>query len=214
MKLFCVLFESLTASQAIITFATESYTANKLGQPAPHIGKGIGMSFGLLGLQLLSSICQHHFFYRSGGTGVLLRAGLIAAVYDRSLQLSARARSTLTNGKLINHISTDVSRIDFAAGFFHMAWTAPIQMIICLILLIINIGPSALAGFALFIILTPLQGILISKLFKLRRVSMTWTDKRAKLLQELLTGIKVIKFFAWEVPYLDRIYGLRDKELT
>lgn len=172
------------------------------------------MAFGLLALQLLASVCQHHFFYRSAGTGVLLRAGLISAVYDRSLQLTTRARSTLTNGKLINHISTDVSRIDFASGLFHMAWTAPIQMIICLILLILNLGPSALAGFAVFVVLMPLQSMLISRLFKLRQLSMVWTDKRAKLLQELLTGIKVIKFFAWEIPYLDRIYGIRNKELT
>lgn len=172
------------------------------------------MSFGLLALQLVSSVCQHHFFYRSAGTGVLLRAGLITAVYDRSLQLTTRARSTLTNGKLINHISTDVSRIDFACGLFHMAWTAPIQMIICLVLLILNIGPSALAGFAVFVALMPLQSVLISKLFSLRKISMQWTDKRAKLLQELLTGIKVIKFFAWEVPYLKRIYEIRDKELV
>lgn len=63
---------------------------------------------------------MHHFFYRATSTGVLLRSGLITAIYARSLKLTSRARSTLPNGKLVNHISTDVSRIDFCAGFFHM----------------------------------------------------------------------------------------------
>jgi ABC transporter transmembrane region len=156
---------------------------------------------------------QHHFFYRGTASGVLLRAGLIAAVYNRSLRLTTRARATLTNGKLVNHISTDISRIDFCCGWFHMAWTGPIQLIICLILLIINLGPSALAGFALFLFLTPLQTKVISAMFKLRQSSMGWTDKRAKLTQELLTGVKIIKFFAWEIPYLNRIHGLREHEL-
>lgn len=86
-------------------------------------------------------------------------------------------------------------------------------MIICLILLLINLGPSALAGFAFFILATPVQTFVMKKLFGLRRRSMEWTDKRAKLLQELLGGMKVIKFFAWEVPFLARISEYRQKEM-
>ncbi len=86
-------------------------------------------------------------------------------------------------------------------------------MIICLILLLINLGPSALAGFAFFILATPAQTYVMKKLFALRRRSMEWTDKRAKLLQELLGGMKVIKFFAWEVPFLARISEYRQKEM-
>ena len=50
-------------------------------------------------------------------------------------------------------------------------------------------------------------------LFKLRKKSMGWTDKRAKLLQELLGGIKVIKVFNWEVPFLRRIEEYRKREM-
>lgn len=124
---------------------------------------------------MFSSFCMHHFFYRSSSAGVLLRGGLITAIYSRSLHLSSRARTTLPNGKLVNHISTDVSRIDFCCQFFHMFWTAPIQMGICLVLLLINLGPSALAGFAFFIIVTPLQTQTMKQLFRLRQKSMVWT---------------------------------------
>ena len=86
-------------------------------------------------------------------------------------------------------------------------------MTICLVLLLINLGPSALAGFGFFILATPVQTYVMKKLFGLRRRSMAWTDKRAKLLQELLGGMKVIKFFAWEVPFLARISEYRQKEM-
>lgn len=203
--------------KAIVNFATQSYVDHRTPGSAskiPPIGKGIGLTFGLLALQLISSICTHHFFYRSSSSGVLLRGGLITAVYNRSLRLTSRARSTLTNGKLVNHISTDVSRVDFCCGFFHMVWAAPIQMIICLILLLLNLGPSALAGFGFFVLATPVQTLVMKKLFKLRQSSMQWTDKRAKLLQELLGGMKIIKFFVWEVPFLNRIFGFRQKEMA
>ncbi|TCD64284.1 hypothetical protein EIP91_004292 [Steccherinum ochraceum] len=201
--------------KAIITFATNSYSAHMEGrtEDIPPIGQGVGLSVGLLLLQVLSSLCNHHFFYRSTTTGVLLRGGLITAIYDRSLKLSTRARTTLTNGKLVNHISTDVSRIDFCAGFLQMALTAPIQMAICLALLIINLGPSALAGFAFFVICTPIQVNVMKRLMGIRHKSMTWTDKRARLLQELLGGMKIIKYFAWEIPYLKRIGEYRSTEL-
>ncbi|KAJ8692856.1 hypothetical protein PTI98_010127 [Pleurotus ostreatus] len=202
--------------KAIINFATASYTNHRTGNfdAIPPIGQGIGYVFGLLGLQIVASLCTHHFFYRGASTGVLLRGALITAIFQRSLRLTSRARSKLPNGKLVNHISTDVSRIDFCCGFFHMAWTAPIQMIVCLILLIDNLGPSALAGFGFFLLATPAQTMVMKNLFKLRRKSMIWTDKRAKLLQELLGGMKVIKFFAWETPFLQRLVDYRQKELS
>lgn len=203
--------------KAIIKFATQSYVYHRipgLASKVPPLGRGIGLAFGLLALQMVTSLCTHHFFYRSSSSGVLLRGGLITAIYKRSLRLSSRARLTLTNGKLVNHISTDVSRIDFCCSFFHMAWTAPIQMVICLILLLLNLGPSALAGFAVFVLVTPVQTLAMKRLFKLRRDSMQWTDKRARLLQELLGGMKIIKFFTWETPFLERIFGFRQMEMT
>jgi len=199
--------------QAIIRFAQHSYVAHRTGQVAPPLGRGIGLSLGLFSLQLLSSLTLNHFFYRSAGTGVLLRAGLITAIYNKALTLSTRARHIHSNGKLVNHISTDVSRVDFAAQFFHASWTAPVQLTICLVILFVNLGPSALAGFAVFIMMVPIQTGFMRALIRFRQSSVVFTDKRAKLLQELLSSIKIIKFFAWEDPYLARIHQVRGAEV-
>lgn len=76
-----------------------------------------------------------------------------------------------------------------------------------------QLGPSALAGFAIFVVVTPIQTRVMQHLFLYRRKSMEWTDRRAKLLQELLGGMKVIKYFAWEVPFLKRIESYRKQEM-
>ncbi|KAF6757234.1 ATP-binding cassette transporter YOR1 [Ephemerocybe angulata] len=200
--------------KAIIRFANESYFGHRTGSnDIPSIGVGIGLSICLLLMQVIATVCAHHFIYRAASTGVLIRGGLITAIYTRALRLTSRARSKLPNGKLVNHISTDVSRIDFCATWFHMGWASLIQLAICLALLIVQIGPSALAGFAVFIVSMPIQTVVMKRLFNLRKDSMVWTDRRAKLLQELLGGMKVIKFFAWEVPFLNRIEGYRAKEM-
>jgi hypothetical protein len=86
-------------------------------------------------------------------------------------------------------------------------------MAVCLIILLIQLGPSALAGFGFFVLVTPVQTKVMKSLFAIRKRSMVWTDKRAKLLQELLGGMKIIKFFAWEVPFLARIGEYRQNEI-
>lgn len=51
-----------------------------------------------------------------------------------------------------------------------MAFTSPVQMIICLIILCVNLGYSAVPGFAFFVLLSPVQGKITKKLFMLRCV--------------------------------------------
>ena len=89
-------------------------------------------------------------------------------------------------------------------------------MIICLILLLLDLGPSALAGFVFFFLSPPFQTYSMKRMSVIRRKSMLWTDKRSKLLQELLgaSGMKVIKFFSWEIPFLERISGYRRHEMA
>lgn len=88
-----------------------------------------------------------------------------------------------------------------------------IQLIICLILLLINLGPSALAGFALLVVMTPMNTFAAKRLFAFRLKSMKWTDSRSKSLQEIISGIKVIKFFSWEMPFLKRVTKFRRLEM-
>lgn len=49
-----------------------------------------------------------------------------------------------------------------------------------------QLGPSALAGFSLFILMVPLQQRLMAVQFKIRKNANVWTDQRAKTLLEVL----------------------------
>lgn len=95
-----------------------------------------------------------------------------------------------------------------------MSWTAPIQFIIVVIILLVQIKEAALVGIAFLLVLSPVQRSIIKFLFGLRKKSMVWTDKRAKLLQELLGGMKIVKLMAWEKPFLERLAVIRTKELN
>ncbi|KAJ1032245.1 hypothetical protein NDA18_001737 [Ustilago nuda] len=197
--------------KAIIKYAQEHYAAIARGVPGPSVGEGVGLSFALFFMQIISSLGTHQFFWRSMSCGVESRAALITAIFDRAMKMNGKARSS---GKLINHISTDCSRIDFASAWFSVVFAAPVQMVICIIILLTQLGPSALAGFAIFALATPLQLQAMKALFKIRRASMKWTDARAKTIQEVLGGMRIVKSFSHESKFLDRIYHIRKNELN
>lgn len=94
-----------------------------------------------------------------------------------------------------------------------MAWTAPIQFMVVVVILLVQLQQSALVGIAFLVLLSPVQGQIMKFLFGMRKKSMVFTDKRARLLQELLSGMKVVKLMAWEGPFLKRIDQIRTKEV-
>jgi len=110
-------------------------------------------------------------------------------------------------------MSTDTSRVDFAAGYCHIGWVAVFQVCIILAILLVNIGPSALAGFGLLILSAPILGKIVKSLAKRRFKSTKFTDARVRLTQEILNSMRVIKYYAWEKSFLSKVMDLRNAEL-
>lgn len=81
------------------------------------------------------------------------------------------------------------------------------------ILLVLQIGPSALVGISLFLLLTPVQTRIMGMQFQVRKRSMRFTDGRSRLLQELLGSFAIVKYFTLERPFLERIGSIRSSEL-
>lgn len=117
------------------------------------------------------------------------------------------------NGRIVNLMSTDTYRIDQASGMFHMIWTSPISILITLVVLLINLSYSALAGFALLVIGIPILTKAIKNLLMRRRVINTITDQRVSLTQEILQAVRFVKYFGWESSFLERIGNIRQQEI-
>ncbi|KAG0351394.1 hypothetical protein BGZ54_003269 [Gamsiella multidivaricata] len=87
------------------------------------------------------------------------------------------------------------------------------MVIVILILLIVNLGPTALVGFVFLVMFGPIQARIVQSLSVIRRKSTLITDARVKLTQEVLQGMRVIKFYGWEEAFLSKLEDLRTKEL-
>lgn len=77
----------------LIQFATDAYNASARGLPAPHIGAGLGLVFGVTAMQLLQSLGINHFIYRGMIVGGMARGSLISLIYEKSMVISGRAKA-------------------------------------------------------------------------------------------------------------------------
>ncbi|OGE58016.1 hypothetical protein PENARI_c001G04781 [Penicillium arizonense] len=117
------------------------------------------------------------------------------------------------NGRITALMSIDVDRINLACGMFHMVWSAPITVIVTLILLLVNIGYSCLSGYALLLIGMPALTFAIQSLVKRRRNINKITDQRVSLTQEILQAVRFVKYFGWESSFLGRLKEMRGREI-
>ncbi|KAK1247857.1 hypothetical protein MKX07_000745 [Trichoderma sp. CBMAI-0711] len=118
-----------------------------------------------------------------------------------------------SNGRITNLMSVDTYRVDQASALLHMTWTSPVACIITLVLLLINLTYSALAGFGLLVIGVPLITRAIQSLLRRRKAINKITDQRVSLTQEILQSVRFVKYFGWEKAFIDRLAEIRSKEI-
>ena len=62
-------------------------------------------------------------------------------------------------------------------------------------------------------LLIPIQGISTRVVQKLRKLVLQYTDERVKTVNEILQGMRIIKFFTWEGPFMQKIAIIRKNEV-
>jgi ABC-type multidrug transport system fused ATPase/permease subunit len=97
--------------------------------------------------------------------------------------------------------------------YSHVPIIAPICILIALILMINEIGPSAIAGLGLMILMIPIQIWIGKKMNMISRQILVFTDQRTKLMNEIINGIRVVKLYAWEQSFTEKLQYIRQLEL-
>ncbi|KAI9102399.1 hypothetical protein DFS34DRAFT_389500 [Phlyctochytrium arcticum] len=197
----------------ILRFVAESKAISAAGGVIPPLGIGFAYAITLFVLQVLASLLNNYFFQIATTQGMAMRGAISAAIYRKSLRLSPGARQDFNAGKVMTVVSTDNARIELFLQFIHIMWTAPVMLLSICILLIIQLGPSALAGIGILVFFGPIQGHIMGYLARIRKLVAPITDMRVKLTQEILNGIRLLKFFAWEEPFVAKIEDIRKQEI-
>ena len=93
-----------------------------------------------------------------------------------------------------------------------MVWKRPktslrnIKMVPC-------ISSHCLSGLGLLLLLLPINAIVWTYMEKYQFSQMKKKDERVRIIAEILSGIKVIKLFGWELSFIKKINEIRKEEI-
>ncbi|XP_038615214.1 multidrug resistance-associated protein 4 isoform X2 [Tachyglossus aculeatus] len=211
---FTLIEESTKIAQPLFLGKVISYF-EKYEPPDPEaLGWAYGYTAALTGSTLILALLHHLYFYHVQCAGMKLRVAMCHMIYRKALRLNNSALGKTTTGQIVNLLSNDVNKFDQVTIFLHFLWAGPLQAIAVTALLWMEIGSSCLAGMLVLVFLLPLQSC-IGKLFSsLRSKTAAFTDVRIRTMNEVITGMRIIKMYAWEKPFADLISNLRRNEIS
>ncbi|KAF9941830.1 hypothetical protein BGZ67_003920 [Mortierella alpina] len=182
----------------------------KTDNPQP-LYRGYTIACLMLACSVSQTTVLHQYFHLCFRTGMHIRAGLVTAIYQKSLKLSNSARQTFTAGEIVNHMSIDAQRVQDLVTYLHVVWSGLFQIGIALYLLYNTMGWAIFAGVTVMILTIPLNARLSVYMKNYQQQQMKNKDTRIKLMNEILNGIRVIKLYAWEGTFLQKVLTVRNE---
>ncbi|XP_050687068.1 multidrug resistance-associated protein 1-like [Eriocheir sinensis] len=180
------------------------------GEPTWH---GYLYAMCLLAVGMTRSFIKNTYFKHVFTISIRIRTALMAAVYNKALHLSSASRRDYTVGKIVNLMAVDTQTIGDVYLHLYYIIVAPFTIITCLAYIWTQLGPSALAGLIVMGLLVPFNSFLLSRSKKINVKVMAIADTRVKAISEIISGIKVLKLYAWETSFTDNVKHTRKKEL-
>ena len=141
-----------------------------------------------------------------------MRCVLSAAIYENALKVNFSNHGA-TVGEVVNYMSIDTQKFQDTMSFINMIWSAPLQIILSLVFLYNEIEWASFMALAVFVLVAPLSTVFGGKIRTYIGLMMKQKDSRIKVMNELLGGIKVLKLYAWEIPFMKKVNAIREKEL-
>ncbi|KAG0701637.1 hypothetical protein DFH29DRAFT_925615 [Suillus ampliporus] len=184
---------------------------------------------------------QHLWFGRRAATR--MRVGLMAAIYDKALKRQDysgivdkdKAKEAADKkagvkpaenptaddpkagadvGKIVNLMAVDANRIAMMVSGSYFIYGAPLEIILATTFLYNLLGLSAFAGFIVLLAGWPLNSYVTKRSVRIHKGVSASRDKRMAVLNELISAVKFIKFFAWEDRWIQRVMEARGVEMN
>ena len=191
-------------------FLRQTFTTEQIGDTE----LGVLYCALMLFVQVSRTLCEQQYFYHMQASGIVIKGALGTSVYRKTVRLNASGRSGSTTGEVLNHMQLDAQRVGDLMLFLNIIWSGLFQIIGYITLLYMYIGWSVFGGFFLLIALIPLQKFFYTLAYKLRSVQTKYTDRRVKLENEGLSGVKILKLNAWEDSLEDEVKASRKEEMV
>jgi ATP-binding cassette subfamily C (CFTR/MRP) protein 1 len=115
--------------------------------------------------------------------------------------------------QIVNLMAVDANRFFDLMPNIHMLWSGFLIIGVVTWLLFLFIGYAVFAGLIVIFFTFPFSFWIATKLKVLQIDQMRFKDERIKSINEILSGMKVLKLYAWEPSFEQLILGIRKTEM-
>jgi len=199
--------QSLALGLLIQQFASSDEDGNT------NTKSGYIWSCTLIGCGVVFLFTKQHQFFITHRKGMAMRLGLLAAIYSKALKLSS-VGGAISSGQVVNLASNDVERYLSGSPLMIYFIYAPIEALAVLAAGCSIMGWAFAAGFGLLLIFIPLQLYLARRFASLRSKVAAITDSRCNLVSQACQGVRLMKMYAWEFKFAERIETIRAREMN
>lgn len=110
--------------------------------------------------------------------------------------------------------AVDTYKSSEIVAYIHYIWPEfPLTIVVCIALLMRVLGWSAVAGIVVMVLMAPFQALITRLFWLFQKRLLAAADERLTLSSEIISSIRIVKFFAWESKFAERIHDVREREL-
>lgn len=175
---------------------------------------GFLFAFLMFSSSVVDSMLSNQYEYNLAITAMRMRSALTELIYQKAFRMSPSNRSKFSTGQITNLMAVDSQKVVDFMMFANYIWASPLQIGIATYLLWQQLGIATIAGVTVMLLLIPINGYITSIYRRSQQRVMREKDKRSKMLNEILSGIKVLKLYGWELSFIDQIKKIRGREVA
>ncbi|KAG0040947.1 hypothetical protein BGZ82_005498 [Podila clonocystis] len=114
---------------------------------------------------------------------------------------------------IANLVAVDIRKMEDPISYFFFLYSYPIQFLFASYQLYRLLGYAAVVGIGFMVATYPIPAKLYSMIMDIFKEIMSTKDERMDALNEMLSAIRIVKFFGWESKFQEKITAAREKEL-
>nr|XP_023024510.1 probable multidrug resistance-associated protein lethal(2)03659 [Leptinotarsa decemlineata] len=156
----------------------------------------------------------HNYILWVQQLGLEVKTSFSSLLYRKALRITPTFLSKITLGNIVTLVTKDVHTFKDAIWILSDVSYAVIQVCIVSYLIFAKIGSTSFIGIGVLFLSIPVQVLIGKWINKLRLETGEKTDERLQVTQETLSTIRIIKMYAWESFFQDKINAARRKEVN
>ncbi|KAG8233856.1 hypothetical protein J437_LFUL006879 [Ladona fulva] len=171
---------------------------------------GFSLVAMLFSSQLMRNVCFGGSYVLGLHTGVRVQGALQLLIYKKMLLLHSGGEKALS--QVLTFCTNEQERIFEAVAMGVLILGTPVMFTMSVVYSCLILGPWALIGNLIILLFYPLMAVIASVTSHVRARTVRTTDKRVALMNEILNNIRLIKMYAWERSFNEKVIQVRDEE--